>query len=86
MQGDLGMKYLDDDDLDLLSPAILDSKTLSNMAATERSLPVITILKRTRNDLPFAQKKFLKKTKRGKVIKGAFLSVLNCWWDLTSFG
>lgn len=33
---------------------------------------MITILKRTRNDLPFAQKKFLKKTKRGKVIKGAF--------------
>ncbi|GHJ89926.1 hypothetical protein NliqN6_6328 [Naganishia liquefaciens] len=39
------------------------------MDTSERSLPVITILKRTRNDLPFAQKKFLKKTKRGKVIK-----------------
>lgn len=33
---------------------------------------MITILKRTRGDLPFAQKKFLKKTKRGKVIKGSY--------------
>ncbi|KAJ9101817.1 hypothetical protein QFC21_003156 [Naganishia friedmannii] len=39
------------------------------MAEVERPIPVITIAKRTRNDLPFAQKKFLKKTKRGKVIK-----------------
>jgi hypothetical protein len=42
------------------------------MAETERAMPVITILKRTRGDLPFAQKKFLKKTKRGKVIKGSY--------------
>ncbi len=33
------------------------------------SLPKITILKRTRADVPFAQKKFLKKTRRGKVLK-----------------
>lgn len=46
------------------------SSPLIIMDTIERSLPVITILKRTRNDLPFAQKKFLKKTKRGKVIKG----------------
>jgi hypothetical protein len=42
------------------------------MAETETAMPVITILKRTRGDLPFAQKKFLKKTKRGKVIKGSY--------------
>jgi hypothetical protein len=73
MQGDLVLKYLDDDDPSSTIPH--RSSLLSNMAATERSLPVITILKRTRNDLPFAQKKFLKKTKRGKVIKGVFVSI-----------
>lgn len=33
------------------------------------SIPQITILKRTREDLAFAQKKFLKKTKKGRVVK-----------------
>lgn len=33
------------------------------------TIPKITILKRTRSDVPFAQKKFLKKTRKGKVMK-----------------
>ena len=37
--------------------------------AAEFSVPQITILKRTRGDLDFAQKKFLKKTKKGRVVK-----------------
>lgn len=37
------------------------------------SIPQITILKRTREDLAFAQKKFLKKTKKGRVVKSELL-------------
>jgi hypothetical protein len=39
-------------------------------------MPKITILKRTRSDVPFAQKKFLKKTRKGKVMKGEVATYL----------
>lgn len=44
-----------------MSPA-----SVANAAMT----PKITIMKRSRADVPFAQRKFLKKTKKGKVMKG----------------
>jgi hypothetical protein len=41
------------------------------------SLDMITIVKRQRDDGPFAQRKFFKKTAKGKVLKGELASLLS---------
>jgi exosome complex exonuclease DIS3/RRP44 len=42
--------------------------TAPPIAGSSKPHPPITILKRTRADLPLSQTKFLKKTARGKVL------------------
>jgi hypothetical protein len=66
--------------IDALSPSYhSDTSVTKTMAAAveapinSASRPHITILKRTRADLPLSQTKFLKKTAKGKV--------LNCMYD-----
>lgn len=44
-------------------------------ASSSRTHPPITILKRTREDLPLSQTKFLKKTARGKVLTCTLISL-----------
>lgn len=55
-----------------MSPA---SVTTNSGGGGAGAMPKITIMKRSRADVPFAQRKFLKKTKRGKVMKGELMGI-----------
>lgn len=61
-----------------MSPA---SVTTNSGGGGAGAMPKITIMKRSRADVPFAQRKFLKKTKRGKVMKGELMGLFNPYQD-----